>query len=71
MRLAFIFNKFNPSVTTFNPEYPDNNLMFIINNGILERAASMSGSETNYKSGQATLPFNSSGTNPVHLCKIL
>lgn len=52
MRLAFIFNKFNPSVTTFNPEYPDNNLMFIINNGILERAASMSGSETNYKSGQ-------------------
>ena len=26
--------------------------MFIVNNGILERAASMSGSETNYKSGQ-------------------
>jgi hypothetical protein len=51
MRLAFIFNKFNPNVSSFNPEYPDNNLMFIVNNGILERAATMAGSATNYRSG--------------------
>ena len=48
MRLAFVYNVFTPENTMFDSANPDNNLLFIINNGILERAATMSGDVDNY-----------------------
>jgi hypothetical protein len=55
MRLAFIFNKYDTAQSGFNAAAPDNNLIYIVNNGILERAALMSGSANNYRSTQGII----------------
>jgi hypothetical protein len=41
---------FNEGAYTFDKTHPDNNLLFIVNNGILERAATMEGAKQDYAS---------------------
>jgi hypothetical protein len=52
MRLAFVYNKFTPENTVYDSTHPDYNLLYIINNGILERAATMAGDVDNYSNSQ-------------------
>lgn len=70
MRIAFIYNMFNDGAYTFDKTHPDNNLLFIVNNGILERAATMEGAKQDYasstgyiqignKNGDMQIPDNS------------
>lgn len=66
MRLAFVYNVFTPENTMFDSANPDNNLLFIINNGILERAATMSGDVDNYSNSYGFIQIgNKSGDQQV------
>ena len=55
MRLAFVFNKFAGGEPTYDPLSPDDSLIYIINNGILERSALMSGGAQDYSSEIETI----------------
>jgi hypothetical protein len=41
---------FNDGAYMFDKTHPDNNLLFIVNNGILERATTMEGAKQDYAS---------------------
>lgn len=55
MRLAFVFNKFAGGEPQYDPLSPDDSLIYIINNGILERSALMSGGAQDYSSEIETI----------------